>query len=221
MIRCMESLLESSDAHPVSRRERIDRLGRLARPKIVKSLVLGLTDPANDCHWSFVERRNTSRYFTEPAPWIADGAVDYLRTHLTGDSRIFEWGAGASTLWFVSHGATVTSYETEQEWIDLIESHAKGRASIELHAPTDTGYTVPDLTGYDIVLIDGHRRSDCALHVADLGRSGQIVVFDDSERSAHIRGAEALSRRAGSQQWHFPALTPMMTPNLTSIYALS
>jgi hypothetical protein len=187
----------------------------------MKSLVLGVTDPVNDCHWSFVERRNTSRYFTEPEPWIADGAIDHLRGHVTSETRIFEWGAGASTLWFVANGAKVTSYETEQEWIDLVEAHARGHASIELHAPTDADYAAPDLAGYDIVLIDGHRRSACALHVADAGLPGQIVVFDDSERAAHLRGAEALSKRAGAQQWHFPALTPMMTPNLTSIYVLS
>lgn len=209
------------DAPTVPRRARIARLRRLVRPRTWKSILLGVTDPANDAHWSFIERRNTSSYFTAPEPWIADGAVDYLSAQITNDSRVFEWGAGASTLWFVAHGATVTAYETEQEWIDLLGPHTKGRADIKLHMPTDTQYVTPPLTGYHLILIDGHQRSDCAVHVASAGESGQVVVFDDSDRPAHVRGAQALSQRAGSQQWHFPAITPMMTPNLTSIYRLS
>ncbi len=209
---------QSPEMPAVARRERLARVKRVVRPKVWRSIVFGLTEPENDWHWDFVLKRDTDAYLSAPTPWLAAGAVGVLDKRLSGSDHVFEWGSGASTLWFMTRVATVKSFETDRGWVELLAPRLNGRCDVQL-ADTDEAYSQPDLSDVDVVLIDGMRRSDCAAHVAATGREGLLVVFDDSERDAHLQGAELLSRRA-SEQWHYPALTAMMTPNLTSIYVL-
>jgi hypothetical protein len=146
--------------------------------------------------------------------------VTFLDGEITTGTRVFEWGAGSSTLWFAEHGAAVVSYETESEWIAVLSPKASAGVDLRLINSDDDRYVVgAPVAAADIVLIDGFRRTECALRMAAEGAPGQLVILDDSHRSVYGEGVEALSARA-SAQWHFAGLQPMMTPKMTSVYRL-
>src|SRR5690349_1289947 len=101
----------------------VQRATRLARRignrKVWRSVLLGLTDPTNDSHWRFIVKRGTDAYLSSPQPWFAPGAVERLEGVVATEAKVFEWGAGASTLWFLSRGCKVVSFETDRSWIEL------------------------------------------------------------------------------------------------------
>lgn len=194
-------------------------LRRLPRPKVWRSLLLGLTDPANDAHWDFVAKRDTPAYLDDPEPWFAPGAVQHLAERLGEGARVFEWGAGASTLWFAARRCPVRSFETEPEWIELVAGRARDLVDIRLVDVESEEYIAPDLAGYRVVVIDGRRRRECALHAARSADAGALVIFDDSHRATYGEGVQALRARA-VDEWHFPGHSATLTPKLSSIFQL-
>ncbi len=53
-------------------------------------------------------------------PWLAFSAVDFLRSINLMDSRVFEYGSGASTLFWLSRGCSVVSIENDSEWFTVL-----------------------------------------------------------------------------------------------------
>lgn len=172
----------------------------------------------NDQHWGFIAKRDTHLYMEDPAPWLAPGVTDEILARVPAHEHVFEWGAGSSTLWFVSHAIKVTSFETHEGWAEDVRARGRGHADVR-HLPAEGAYLTPDLDGYALVLIDGRRRNECGLHAAKTSPPGQLVVFDDSHREAYRAAMEALSQRAVWQR-HWPGLSAMMTPKMTSMFRL-
>lgn len=55
-------------------------------------------------------------------PWVTDGAIDFLDTFISErrkmgfTTKVFEFGSGNSTLYFLSKGCFVTSVEHDANW---------------------------------------------------------------------------------------------------------
>ncbi len=105
--------------------------------------------------------------------WLADGALDFLDSHifyvkaeLKHNPRVFEFGAGNSTLYFLSKGFYVTSVEHDADWRQKIERVAKcfgyaSRLSLDLaERPYNSKFeTLSD--NFDLVLIEGRDSVKC------------------------------------------------------------
>jgi hypothetical protein len=74
-------------------------------------------------------------------PWISVPALIFLRTVLHPDMKIFEWGSGGSTLFFLGKGCDVTSVDHSSEWASAVNQRIRNstlRKSIVEHiAPND------------------------------------------------------------------------------------
>lgn len=53
-----------------------------------------------------------------PLPWFTYGAIEFLHRVVKPDDRIFEFGAGLSTLWWSSHVKAVISVEHDLKWCE-------------------------------------------------------------------------------------------------------
>lgn len=60
--------------------------------------------------------KDVNKYLVARRPWLADEAVAELRKLVTADTRVFEWGSGGSTLFFLDQGAHVVSVEHHADW---------------------------------------------------------------------------------------------------------
>lgn len=58
-------------------------------------------------------------------PWISFRSIDFLKTILNKNSRVFEYGGGGSTLFFVKSAAEVVTVEHNKEWFAILSDVVK------------------------------------------------------------------------------------------------
>ena len=59
-------------------------------------------------------------------PWLVFDAIDYLSSLPLKGKRVFEYGSGGSTLFWLSNGAKCVSIEHNQKWYELMHPHFEG-----------------------------------------------------------------------------------------------
>ena len=136
-------------------------------------------------------------------PWMSWRAIDYLRDELTPGQRVFEWGAGGSTVFFAERGCRVVSVESDPEWSHAVLSVLRARkceANVSLRrvflTKDDQGavrdYPAVVHTGepWDIIVVDGPENStlsrvDCVREAARALKPGGMLLLDDAYRSAY------------------------------------
>jgi hypothetical protein len=126
-------------------------------------------------------------------PWFTYPAIEYLRGLDLGGTRVFEFGAGDSTRYWVSRGASVTAVENDAGWHARVSATIGSRADIELVVDPMAYPEVFLRSGTDatIVVIDGIEREACARVVANHARDDAVIVLDNAdwhERSDAILG---------------------------------
>ena len=63
-----------------------------------------------------------------PVPWIAYPAIRFLETRVGADLKVFEYGAGNSTLWWAKRVARVISCESDAAWAEEVRASLPGNA---------------------------------------------------------------------------------------------
>ena len=161
-------------------------------------------------------------------PWITFGARLHLERILRPGSRVFEYGAGGSTLFFLDRGCSVTTVEHDVAWLERIRACVRPGAPWTFHhvppGPADEGDQdylssfpgyrglsfrryVHVLDGYpagefDIIMVNGRARGPCLAAASRLVDSKGLVILDNSERPRYAP-AIAASERDGWRACHF------------------
>jgi hypothetical protein len=144
--------------------------------------------------------------------WWSYPAMRRVDEFLSGrpNARIFEYGAGASTLWLAKRAAQVDSVEHDTRWAESVrEMLADGPGNVKLHAvpPTSAtadsvvrsgrvGHTDLDFGDYvsaidevggpfDLIVVDGRARVDAFRRSLDHLADGGVVVFDNIKRKRY------------------------------------
>lgn len=68
-----------------------------------------------------------------PSPWLTFGTIDFLETYLRGKSglRVFEYGSGGSTLYWLKHGCNVISIEHDTAWFPVVKERLGTNPNID------------------------------------------------------------------------------------------
>jgi predicted O-methyltransferase YrrM len=142
-------------------------------------------------------------------PWFVMGAITYLEDEFLEDPygeltfKSFEWGCGGSTLWLSQRTKSVVTLEHDREWVEStraeLDKYGITNVSLVLKF-LDRGYveyidTFPD-EHFDIIMVDGRRRSDCLRHAIPKLRCGGALVLDNSERAEYQEAMNAVNH------WH-------------------
>jgi predicted O-methyltransferase YrrM len=124
-------------------------------------------------------------------PWITDPAIDFIEgwidSHpMKSQLKVFEFGTGNSTLWFLQKNCRVTTVDNNPSWTRAVETaaHAFNLSSHLTSYCAERPYTkYYEKFDYDIVFIDGRDRVSCLERVIDIGfpKLG-ILVLDNTER---------------------------------------
>ena len=96
----------------------------------------------------WIESRNSSisRDEHEVIPWLTYPCIYFLRQLNLKDRKVLEFGAGASTLWFSKWCKSIVSYESDKEYLDLLEQRLSGKVNVTLNY-----YPIKNEGNYDLL----------------------------------------------------------------------
>jgi hypothetical protein len=68
-----------------------------------------------------------------PIPWYTYSAIEFLAERLPSTARVFEFGAGNSTLWYAARCRHVVAVDPNRPWIDRLALLAPSNVEL-IHA---------------------------------------------------------------------------------------
>lgn len=148
-----------------------------------------------------------------PLPWLTYGAIEFLARRVRPEMSVFEYGSGNSTLWWASRVREVIACEHDRGWFEKVRARAPGNVTLR-HVALEYGgdycRAVAEYPGrFDIVVIDGRDRVNCATHAIGALKPDGIIVWDNSDREEYRAGYEHLAC-AGFHKIEFVGLLPMI-----------
>ncbi|MFZ5497304.1 MAG: class I SAM-dependent methyltransferase [Verrucomicrobiota bacterium] len=146
----------------------------------------------------------------EPLPWVTYPFIDFLVPRLRREWRVFEYGAGSSTLFYAHRVASVTTVEHDEAFASDLQPRLPPNVRLWLRPLGSPGY-IDAVAGLgfapEMVIVDGRNRVRCANAAVRWLAPGGVLVFDDMERPQYAP-ADALLRKAGFRRLDFWGISP-------------
>lgn len=171
------------------------------------------------CHLPFVAGTWLSTRKTallhKPVPFLVMDAIRYLDSVIKPGMKVLEAGGGNSSIWFLSKGADVTTYEHSREWAATLHKaaepyqHRHTLKNLQGEAATGDMALLPDQS-LDLVLVDCMndftRRNECIRVLLPKVKPGGLLILDNSDNPLNWQGAELLKDR---NKMRFTGYAPM------------
>ncbi|NDW02922.1 class I SAM-dependent methyltransferase [Jiella pacifica] len=135
-------------------------------------------------HGRTIKERTPIWHDGSEIPWITYPALLYLMQLDYSNKSIFEYGAGNSTLFWSKRARVVTSVEHEKEWFEKISQNLPPHCSIRLASGADYVKSAEEQAPYDVIVIDGRWRYDCASVAHRYLAINGMIILDNSDRHA-------------------------------------
>jgi hypothetical protein len=146
-----------------------------------------------------------------PLPWLTYPAIDFISQFDFSQARVFEWGAGSSTLWWVKRCQKITSVESDEKWADKIQPLLLSSAEfIRTLRQVDAELAALDNHPselFDVIVIDNHGpfRWRCAELATHRLADGGMIILDNSDQC--LKAAKLL-RDEGFTEIDFSGFAP-------------
>ena len=119
-----------------------------------------------------------------PLPWYTYPAIEFLNQFDFSDSNVFEFGSGNSSLYWAKRCSTLISIEHNPYWYNKIKHNLKSNQRLFLRKEKDEYVkSINEFeTKFDIIIIDGAFRQDCATEIKkNLLLESGMVILDNSD----------------------------------------
>jgi hypothetical protein len=117
-----------------------------------------------------------------PIPWFTYPAIEFLQQYDLSTKTVFEWGCGNSSIYFSDHAANVISVEHDMEWYDKMKQTLKGNQVLRHLSLEEYPSSIKDFAKkFDIIVIDGQRRFDCARECIPFLKDDGMIILDNSD----------------------------------------
>jgi hypothetical protein len=159
-------------------------------------------------------------------PWLCFDLIDWLDAALGDAPRVFEYGSGGSTRYWLRHDATVTSVEHNAGWYQVVRRACGGHPRLDYRlvepAPLETG-VVADAS--DPALYHSadpaYRQMDFRAYVTQIDAFPDayfdVVLVDGRARAACIRNAAPKVKPGGmlivdnaNREWYLKQTRPLL-----------
>ena len=165
-------------------------------------------------------------------PWWTFSATKYLEDFLRergGETEVFEYGPGASTVWLAKRVRRVVYVEHDERFARTVERLVEGRSNVrgifarpiqrrreDIICPSGReGYESLDFVDYvaairaaggpfDLIVIDGRARASCLQEATAHLKPDGAILFDNSRRKRY----QAAIRESSLSTSRFRGLTP-------------
>lgn len=149
-------------------------------------------------------------------PWWSFGATSFLSDRLTDKMKVFEYGAGFSTLWLSYRVGHVTSIETNKEWFARIRPMVPKNVDLRYVEYEPNGEYCRLISGYseafDIVVVDSRDRVRCVKNALGALKPTGVLIFDDAQMPQLQEGTVYLQSH-GFRFIDFAGLGPVSDAN--------
>lgn len=155
-------------------------------------------------------------------PWLTYPAIEFLEKRVKKQMSVFEYGSGNSTIWWSGLVSTITSCEHDKSWYDKMNSNLPANVRY-LHFVLIRGGDYSKVIGqydkeFDIVVIDGRDRVNCAMNSLNALKKNGVILFDDSDRDLYQEGYDYLNSN-GFKRLDFWGIGPITAyAKCTSIF---
>lgn len=100
--------------------------------ELVRSALRLLRNPSQRKHfWRWLASFQNDYFLERRQPWLVFDVIDYLGSLPLEGKRVFEYGSGGSTLFWLSHRMQCVSVEHDPSWYDLVRVRAGAAADID------------------------------------------------------------------------------------------
>jgi Methyltransferase domain len=148
----------------------------------------------------------------EAIPWYTYAAIDYLGGRVGKDMTVFEYGSGNSTIWWAQRVLRVVSCEHDEEWFASMRAKVPGNVKYLHFDLADRDRYANEIKNYDkefdVIVIDGRRRVDCAKNCLGALKDTGVIVWDNSDRDSYREGYDFLTAN-GFKRLDFSGLGPI------------
>ena len=156
----------------------------------------------------------------EAIPWYTYSSIEYLNNLDLNNVNIFEYGSGNSSIYFLNKGALVTSVEDDLDWFKKIKNKMEGHNLIFEENQKEYISKV-STKKFDIVVIDGSYRFECAEYTISEIKSNkispQLIIFDNSDW--YENSINLIDKELGWERVDFYGLGPVNNYTwVTSMY---
>jgi hypothetical protein len=159
---------------------------------------------------AFLQRRPVDRE-NNPLPWFTYPAIEFLEERLRPDMTLFEYGGGNSTLYFAKRLKQVTTVEHNPQWFRHLDESKPDNVRLvfcELEYAGAYCRAAPDQAErFDIIVVDGRDRVNCAQAAISALNERGVILFDDFERERYQPAAAFLAEQ-GFRQLNFWGFKP-------------
>ena len=157
-----------------------------------------------------------------PIPWFSYAAISFIEGRLNKSMDIYEFGSGNSSLWFADRVNKITSVEHDTKYYKFIKPKLQNINNIEfVFAKLEDNYTSHILendTQFDVVIVDGRKRVECAKNAIKALKEGGVIIWDDADRDKYSEGCAYLTEQ-GFKSIDFVSLKPISTlQSQTSVF---
>ena len=161
-----------------------------------------------------------------PLPWYTYPAIEYLSQFDYREKNIFEFGTGYSSAFWAKRAKNIISIEDNPIWFKKWKSEFKYN-NLQIHLCQEEMYSKAILENnqlYDVIIIDGKFRENCAQTALQRLNNGGMIILDDSDRvntsKEYIQAISTL-READLLQIDFYGFCPMNNYTKTTSLFLS
>lgn len=186
----------------------------LKKLDLYSSYSLKTSGPLKDDGWfrSFKENKAIDAD-GNPIPWITYPAIEFLKKRVHKEMSVFEYGCGGSTLWWASRVKEVVSVEHDVMWYRKILPIIPNNVTLE-HIELEYGGQYSQRVAtygakFDLIVIDGRDRVNCALHAIQALKPDGIIIWDNSNIANYEDGYQFLYRN-GFKKIEFVGLAPIV-----------
>lgn len=134
---------------------------------------------------------------SNPLPWFTYSSIHFIEQKLANTSfDVFEYGSGNSTIWFSSKVNRIVSVEHDKSFYETKKATIESLGNVQYECiDLEAGYAkrIADFDKeFDIIIIDGRDRINCAKNCLKALKDDGIVIWDNSDREEYQEGYNIL-----------------------------
>jgi hypothetical protein len=161
-------------------------------------------------------------------PWINYSTIQFMHHIVSKETKVLEFGAGGSSLFFLERKTNLISIEHEAEWINEVQKRASQkqlmRWSHHLISSNKPNSRIPLADDYlyplknivdssiDLVVVDGRHRVESIKRSMTKVKPGGCLILDNSDRPEYAEAFVILLNWELLEKWSITNCSEFVTP---------